>query len=166
VCSQIGAQSPHLSTAAIILKNGKFFIARRLSSVSGGHSDMDGKWEFPGGKAETGETAPAALVRELQEEFGVDSTAGRLLAESSFVHNGKTYRLLAFEVFLPEGAESGWTLTEHSDWRWATPEDIETLHAAGDFTPSDYALLPQLLTAIAHCSIRRTSADGGCRPST
>jgi mutator protein MutT len=149
MAGKIGAL-PHLSTAAIIRKNGKFFIAQRLSSTADGSpGDMDGKWEFPGGKAEAGETAPAALVRELQEEFGVVCTTGRLLAESSFLHNGKTYRLLAFEVFLPEGAEAGWTLTEHSAWRWATPGDIEALHAAGDFTPSDYTLLPQVLAAIA-----------------
>ena len=127
---------PNLSTAAIIVKNGKLFIARRLPG-----GDMGGTWEFPGGKAETGETAPAALLRELREEFGVECTAGPLLAESSFDHDGKSYRLLAYQVFLPDGAETGFVLTEHSEWRWATIADIETLYTSGQFTPSDYVLL-------------------------
>ncbi len=46
---------------------GEIFICRRLD---GQH--QAGKWEFPGGKVEAGETMPAALARELAEEIGIE----------------------------------------------------------------------------------------------
>ena len=50
--------------AAIIEQHGKILLAQRPAS-----GDQAGLWEFPGGKVETGETQPQALVRELEEEL-------------------------------------------------------------------------------------------------
>ena len=46
--------------AAIIKKNDKVFITQR------GHGEYKGKWEFPGGKIEVGETPEEAVVREIR----------------------------------------------------------------------------------------------------
>lgn len=49
---------------------GDIFICRRGESQ---HQAF--KWEFPGGKVETGETVPQALARELEEEIGIRVSA-------------------------------------------------------------------------------------------
>ena len=51
--------------AALIKKDNKILIARR----STGDENLLGKWEFPGGKVETGENEYQAIEREIKEEF-------------------------------------------------------------------------------------------------
>ena len=46
------------------LENPKNFLA-----TARGYGEFKGKWEFPGGKIEVGETSQQALVREIQEEL-------------------------------------------------------------------------------------------------
>jgi 8-oxo-dGTP diphosphatase len=120
------------SVAGIAREGDKIFIARRLPS-----GDLGNKWEFPGGKAEEGESDGEALIREYDEEFGVEVIPGPLVASASFEHNGKTYGLNAYEVKL---RSLGFTLREHSQWRWADMAEIESL----DFADSDRKLLPAL----------------------
>ena len=55
-----------LVTAAVIIRDKRVLICQR--SWEGAHP---GKWEFPGGKVEPGETLTACVRRELQEELGI-----------------------------------------------------------------------------------------------
>ena len=54
----------------VIIRGDEIFIAKRGET---GH--QAGKWEFPGGKVESGETTELALARELKEEIGIHVTA-------------------------------------------------------------------------------------------
>ena len=58
-------------TAGILEENGCVLIARRRPGTH-----MGGKWEFPGGKIEAGESPEQSLARELQEELGVRARIG------------------------------------------------------------------------------------------
>jgi 8-oxo-dGTP diphosphatase len=120
------------SVAGIAWDGGKFFIAQRLGS-----GDMGGKWEFPGGKVDGGETDQEALKREFLEEFGVEVAVGDFLGSSAFERRGVERQVRAYRVFF---AAPVFTLTEHTRWRWAALEEIERL----DFVDSDRKLLPAL----------------------
>jgi 8-oxo-dGTP diphosphatase len=121
-----------VSVAGIAVEGQKIFIARRNPG-----GDLGGKWEFPGGKAEAGESGEAALIREFAEEFGVPVRAGPLLGTAAFEHRGKPYTLHAYRVFF-ESRE--FHPVEHDMWRWAEAAEIENL----DFAGSDRLLLPAL----------------------
>ena len=56
-----------VGACALVDPDGRVLIARRPEG-----KPLAGKWEFPGGKAEAGESPEAAVVRELREELGVE----------------------------------------------------------------------------------------------
>lgn len=60
--------------AALIERGGRILVSQRGDGV--GHA---GRWEFPGGKREPGESDREALARELREELGVDLEVGALV---------------------------------------------------------------------------------------
>ncbi|MDR0583837.1 MAG: NUDIX domain-containing protein [Treponema sp.] len=125
------------SVAGIAIEGGALFIARRKSG-----GDLGGKWEFPGGKVERGESDRTALQREFREEFGLDIEIGPLLATSSFEHKGNTFSLNAYRIFFEAGEPgSRIHLREHTEWRWAALKgEIEKM----DFADSYRGLFPAL----------------------
>ena len=56
------------------------------------------QWEFPGGKLEAGESAPAALDRELREEIGVEILESRPLIRFPFDYPDRRVELDVFEI--------------------------------------------------------------------
>ena len=81
--------------AAIIHDDSRIFATQR------GYGDWKDYWEFPGGKIEDGEDLQTAVVREMQEEFGVTVTVGRKITSGTFTHKGKPCTLDVLEVSFP-----------------------------------------------------------------
>ncbi len=120
------------SIACIDYRSGKIFIAKRQMV-----GDMGGRWEFPGGKIEDGEDLQTAVVREMQEEFGVTVTVGRKITSGTFTHKGKPCTLDVLEVTFPhDGIEKKFELTEHTDYKWADIDSIPSLN----FVDSDLSI--------------------------
>ncbi|VTP63380.1 CTP pyrophosphohydrolase [Serratia rubidaea] len=79
--------------AAIIARDGKILLAQRDAQ-----SDQAGRWEFPGGKVESGESQPQALARELAEELGIEAAIGSYVASNSWQTGERLIRLHAWRV--------------------------------------------------------------------
>ena len=74
------ANIPTMTVVAVALVDGEGRVLLQ-QRPSGGQ--MEGLWEFPGGKIEHGERPEEALMRELQEELGIDTDAA-CLAPATF----------------------------------------------------------------------------------
>lgn len=85
------AKKPALLVAAVALvdADGRVLIASRPEGKA-----MAGLWEFPGGKVGPGETPEAALIRELQEELGVDTRESCLAPLTFASHDYDRFHLL------------------------------------------------------------------------
>lgn len=120
----------------IVNKDGRILLARR-----GPGMDLEGLWEFPGGKMEAGEAPEEGLKRELEEELGIDVEVGAFLAENKHEMPGKTILLQAWwcrlvgsdQIHPREHAEVKWESAEHlMDHEWCpadVPLVLATVHA-------------------------------------
>jgi len=111
-----------LVAAGIIERGGKILIARRREETHAG-----GKWEFPGGKLETGETPEECLKRELLEELGVDVAVGEFLGSFSHEYDDRTVELFAFRVAINSGEPRP---IDHSEVAWVDRKDLLTYELA------------------------------------
>jgi len=78
-----------VAAVALIDPDGRVLMAQRPEGKS-----MAGLWEFPGGKIEPGETPEVALIRELQEELGIDTWASCLAPLTFASHSYEAFHLL------------------------------------------------------------------------
>jgi len=104
-------------TAAVMRRAGKVLVAKRK------RAHMGYSWEFPGGKAEAGETLEDCLQRELREELGIEVRVGALISSQKHVINCQAaIALYAYEVSYLSG---DFTLIDHEEVRWVAIEDLE-----------------------------------------
>ena len=112
-------------TAAVIGgPDGRILVCSR---PAGTH--MAGKWEFPGGKIETGETAEACIRREIREELGMEITVGPVLTVMEHDYGVKYVRVTFFLAV----SDNTPTAKDHQEFQWVTTEEIDTV----DFLDAD-----------------------------
>ncbi|MFE0458011.1 (deoxy)nucleoside triphosphate pyrophosphohydrolase [Kitasatospora sp. NPDC058965] len=112
-----------------LIHRGRVLAARRSTPA-----EVAGRWEFPGGKAEPGETQQQALERELHEELGIRARALSRLPGEWPVRPGLVLRIWAAE--LVEGEPQ--PLAEHSELRWLGPGELSEV----DWLEHDREVLP------------------------
>ena len=118
--------------AALIRGGERVLLCRRPEGKAQG-----GKWEFPGGKIEPGETGEAALQRECREELDVTLEVGSVLADVRQDYPERSVHLTLYEARIASGAPRR---LEHSDIRWVEPERLEEY----DLCPADARLIRRL----------------------
>ena len=110
-------------TAAILIKDDQVLIARRKPGLR--HA---GKWEFPGGKVEPGESPRTCLKRELKEEFNIRVKVGGAFADTIHRYRRGPVHLMAYWVDWIAGDMRS---TDHDRIAWVSPGYL-----------GDYDLLP------------------------
>jgi len=118
--------------AAIMEKQGRLLIAKRKKG-----DRLEGLWEFPGGKLESGETPEEGLKRELQEEFGIETRVGKFLCSVCFTSSTHFLELWAYEVSYVTGPFS---LYDHEEIRWVSLDELDQYPLA----EPDAAIIPKL----------------------
>ena len=112
-------------TAAIINKNGRVLIAQRKAA-----GKLPYKWEFPGGKIESGETPEECLKREMEEEFSIDVSVGEYLGESIYHYDHGSIRLIAYRTTWNEDEIE---IKAHKAIKWVKIGELKDY----DFAPAD-----------------------------
>jgi mutator protein MutT len=121
-------RSAFVVTAAVIEQNGRFLLTRRLEGTH-----LAGRWEFPGGKCEEGETHQQALTRELEEELAVAIAVGTLVLSTRHSYTDRTVDLYFYETRLlgPPVPQLG------QQMRWVPREELGSL----EFPDADAELI-------------------------
>ena len=127
---------PHVIVvvAAIIERDGRFLLTRRLQGTH-----LAGRWEFPGGKCDPGESHADCLSRELREELDVAVRVGRLVLSTTHAYVERTVELHFYEAAIEDEPRP----QLGQDMRWAGRDEL----AALDFPDADAALIDLLLAA-------------------
>ena len=116
-------------TAAVLRRGGRVLLCRRTRPAN-----LAGKWEFPGGKIEAGESPEACLARELREELGIEVAVGRLVATSVRARDEPPLELRAYEVEWTAGELA--LGADHDAAEWVAPAAL----LARDLAPADVAI--------------------------
>lgn len=126
-------------TAAVMIRNNKVLIAQRAP-----FDKMAGKWEFPGGKVEPGETPEQCLKREIREELEAEIDVLDFFGESIYKYPHGEIRLLAYFCRWTGG---DFALKVHSRIEWVGRDELDQF----DYAPADIPLIEKLKATMALC---------------
>ncbi|HET6532676.1 MAG TPA: (deoxy)nucleoside triphosphate pyrophosphohydrolase [Actinoplanes sp.] len=123
--------------AAIIIVDGRVLAGERSAPP-----EVAGRWEFPGGKVEPGETDAQALARECLEELGVRVAVGERVGPDVPLAHGRAV-LRVFRVTLLDGDVP--RALEHTAMRWLATDELTTVR----WLPADAPIVAELPALLA-----------------
>ena len=114
-CGYVDFPGPKLVAGGLVIEAGRVLLLRR------GIMPQIGKWTFPGGYVDLGETTPQAAVRETAEEVGMTVTLDRLLG----LYSDPAHPIAAVAVYLATpGTDAPGLSDEATEVRYFAPEEI------------------------------------------
>lgn len=121
-------------TCAVICHKPRVLVAKKGLSMT-----MPGKYEFPGGKIEVGESAEVCIVREIKEELGIVVKPYYRLSTSTYKYEQVTVRLIPF---LCDYVSGEMQLLEHALIEWVDPHRLGEY----DWSGADIAVWKEVMT--------------------
>ena len=133
----------HIAVGVIIATNAEqqtqYFLTKRLE-----YTHQGGKWEFPGGKVEKGESVAQALARELKEEVDIEVLACHPLTiiDHTYHHENGSEKKVCLEVFVVEHYIGEPNAQEGQGQGWFTLDELKDLN----FPAANQEIIEKLLT--------------------
>jgi len=132
------SKSVHVAVGVITSTNEyhqtQYFLTKRLNSAHQG-----GKWEFPGGKVEKGETIAQALARELKEEVNIEVLSCQPL---TIINHDYGDKKVCLEVFVVDNYIGEPNAQEGQEQSWFALEEFNNL----DFPKANEAIINTLVS--------------------
>ena len=125
--------------AALVDTDGRVLIARRPKG-----KELEGLWEFPGGKVDANERPEDALIRELREELGIVVKAPCLAPLTFASHAYDDFHLL-MPLYVCRKWEGFVQSLDGQTLRWVWPKDLRSY----PMPPADAPLIPHLVDLLA-----------------
>lgn len=113
----------------------------RIFAAKRGYGEFKDKWEFPGGKIETGETSRQALIREIQEELDVTIVIDSFI--DTIDYDYPTFHL-SMDCFWCSISDGKITLKEASDARWISVDELYDIN----WLPADIELIKKIQNSL------------------
>ncbi len=121
---------------AVIVRDGLVLCAQR-----GPDGSLPGKWEFPGGKVEHGESGRLALEREIDEELQCVVEVGDEVATTRYDDGRVVVVLTTYWCRIVSATPQP---TEHAALRWVAPAELGGL----DWAPADVPAVELVAAAL------------------
>lgn len=110
---------PTRAVKAIIIKDDKILLLQRNPDTKG-----EENWDLPGGLVEDGESSKDTLIREVEEELGIEFLI-REKSESWKFFRSKDSNWVYVQNYICEYEDGEIELSdEHISYEWIDPEDI------------------------------------------
>lgn len=132
-----GDRATRVVVGAAIIAAGRVLACARSSPP-----EAAGRWEFPGGKVEPGETEVAALIRECAEELAVRIEVGRRIGRDVRMGHGRSV-LRVYAARLVGDAEP--QPLEHAELRWLRADELDSV----PWLPADVPIVSALRPLLA-----------------
>jgi 8-oxo-dGTP diphosphatase len=120
-----------LVAAAVVIEDGRVLLTQRKAGTH-----LAGAWEFPGGKVRPGEDPRRAVVRELEEELGIESVVGEVMEVTFHRYPERAVLLLFYETQRTPGSPDPLAI-DVAAFRWAARHELDET----SFPPADVAIL-------------------------
>lgn len=128
---------PRVVAGVAIVRHGRVLAARRTQPT-----EYAGRWEFPGGKVDPGESTEEAAVREIREELGCEVEIVRRLPGEQPLSLGFVLRVYEATVLSGEPMPQA---PDHDAIRWLAPEQLDQVDWLAAELPFVAALRDRLL---------------------
>jgi 8-oxo-dGTP diphosphatase len=139
VTAAAGPARPALLVVGAALLDG---TGRVLAAQRAAPPELAGRWEFPGGKVEPGEGEVAALVRECHEELALTISVGDRLGGDLELDGARGRWVL--KIWTARAVSGSLTLADHSDARWLSVDELDSV----PWIPADAPLVAALRTLL------------------